>query len=208
MTKRRKKRYVSPTVHKVPLVLSGIILFVGLIVLILSLRGLVNQESIHQDSAGEPITRQAFIDELVPVAKEMHATYGVLPSIIIGQAILESDWGTSELSATYHNLFGMKSFDPNEESVNLATKEYKEGKWIDIQAPFKVYRSWDDSVRDHTQLFLKGVDWDPYLYQGVLLADNYETAATSLQVAGYATDPGYAKKLIALIEEQELYQYD
>ena len=79
---------------------------------------------------------------------------------------------------------------------------------IDISANFKVYASWDDCMRDHTLLFVNGVDWDPYLYQGVLLADNYDTAAKALQVSGYATDPDYADKVIDVIESNQLSQYD
>lgn len=63
-------------------------------------------------------------------------------------------------------------------------------------------------MKDHTLLFVNGVDWDPYLYRGVLLADNYRSAAKSLEAAGYATDPGYAQKIISVIETYELYQYD
>ena len=37
---------------------------------------------------------------------------------------------------------------------------------------------------------------------------DYESWAKGLQEAGYATDPHYAKKLIALIERYELFQYD
>ena len=61
---------------------------------------------------------------------------------------------------------------------------------------------------DHTLLFVNGVDWDPYLYQGVLLASDYKTAALALQTAGYATDPDYANKIINVIESYNLNQYD
>lgn len=149
-----------------------------------------------------------FIERLVPYSQQLQQEYGILPSIIIGQAILESDWGRSELSATYNNLFGMKSFHPDNNSVNLVTKEHVDGEWIEIKADFKVYDSWEASMKDHTLLFVNGVDWDPYLYRGVLLADNYRSAAKSLEAAGYATDPGYAQKIISVIETYELYQYD
>jgi flagellum-specific peptidoglycan hydrolase FlgJ len=90
----------------------------------------------------------------------------------------------------------------------LTTKEYKDGQWIEIKANFKVYASWSDCMKDHTMLFVNGVDWDPYLYQGVLLASDYQTAAKALQASGYATDPGYANKVIEVIESNQLYQYD
>ncbi|MCS4464777.1 glucosaminidase domain-containing protein [Clostridium botulinum] len=35
---------------------------------------------------------------MIPISKELYDEYGILPSVTIGQAILESDWGRSELS--------------------------------------------------------------------------------------------------------------
>jgi len=37
---------------------------------------------------------------------------------------------------------------------------------------------------------------------------DYENWAYGLKKAGYATDPNYPQKLIQIIEELELYQYD
>lgn len=206
--RKRRKKYDSFGISKIPILLSVIIIVVGSVVFFISLKGLtksVMQPEIHLE--GE-VTDVEFINRLVPVAKELQQTHGILPSIILGQAILESDWGRSELSAEYNNLFGIKSFSPNDDSVKLTTKEYKDGKWIEIKANFKVYATWEDCMRDHTLLFVNGVDWDPYLYQGVLLASDYKTAAAALQTSGYATDPNYAQKVIDVIETNQLNQYD
>ncbi|MGX6970556.1 glycoside hydrolase family 73 protein [Vagococcus bubulae] len=208
MAKKYTRRYGYQRKLTLPVFLGAVLLVVGLIVFLLSLGGLSDTTPVAQSDADNSIDKQAFIAEIVPVAKEMQASHGIMPSIILAQAILESDWGTSELSAKYNNLFGIKSFSSNDHSVKLETKEYKDGKWETIKANFKVYASWSDCIRDHTLLFVQGVDWDPYLYQGVLLADDYQTAAKALQVAGYATDPGYAEKLVSLIKEYNLDQYD
>ena len=55
-------------------------------------------------------------------------------SPIIAQAILESNWGDSKLSASYHNYFGLKCGSKwTGQSVNLATKEeYTAGTVVDI----------------------------------------------------------------------------
>lgn len=206
--RKRKKKYDAFGPNRIPIFLSIIIILIGSVVFVFSLGSLTKPTNTLSLQQQEVSTNQEFINQLVPVAKELHESYGILPSIILGQAILESDWGKSELSAKYNNLFGIKSFNPNDESVKLSTKEYKNGKWIDIKANFKVYRSWDDCMRDHTMLFVNGVDWDPYLYQGVLLASDYKTAAIALQTSGYATDPDYASKVIEVIEANELYKYD
>lgn len=206
--RKRTKKHDAFSITKIPIFLSLVIIIVGFVVFVISLSGLSQTTGKPETHYEEDYTNTEFINKLVPVAKELHQTYGILPSIILGQAILESDWGKSELSAKYNNLFGIKSFSPNDDSVKLTTKEYKEGKWIEIQANFKVYASWEDCMRDHTMLFVNGVDWDPYLYQGVLLASDYKTAAKALQASGYATDPTYANKVIEVIETNQLYQYD
>lgn len=209
MAKRRKrKKYDSFGVNKIPIILSIIIIIVGTMVFIISLGSLTKSTITHQTPTNGEVAHTEFINQLVPVAKELQQSHGILPSIILGQAILESDWGRSELSATYNNLFGIKSFSAADDSIKLTTKEYENGQWVEIKANFKIYASWDDCMRDHTLLFVNGVDWDPYLYQGVLLASDYTTAAKALQSSGYATDPNYASKVIEVIEANELYQYD
>ena len=148
-----------------------------------------------------------FIADIAPAAQQMQANYGVHASISIAQAILESDWGESELSAVYNNLYGMKGDNP-ENTVRLMTSEYYNGEWVTIQANFRVYGSWAESVQDHALLFVNGTTWDPDQYAPVLQAATYQEATQALQDCGYATDPDYAEKLIAVIEQHALYEYD
>ncbi|WP_199902985.1 glycoside hydrolase family 73 protein [Trichococcus paludicola] len=148
-----------------------------------------------------------FIATIAPAAQQMQAAYGVHASISIAQAILESDWGESELSAVYNNLYGMKGEDQGN-TVLLTTNEYYNGQWVTIQAKFRVYGSWTESVQDHALLFVNGTTWDPNQYAPVLQAATYQEAAQALQDCGYATDPDYATKLIAVIEQHALYEYD
>lgn len=92
--------------------------------------------------------------------------------------------------------------------MNLETKEYINEEWIVIQGDFRVYDTWEESMDDHTRLFVNGVTWNPRLYENVLLAKNYKEAAQALQDAGYATDPTYAEKVIHVIESYDLNKYD
>lgn len=149
----------------------------------------------------------AFIDMIVPVSQKMQELYGVRASVSIAQAILESDWGSSELAAEYHNLFGVKG-SAEGSSVLMETQEFVDGEWITISAYFKAYENYAASIEDHADLMVNGTDWNPSLYHPVLQATTYEEAAHALQKAGYATDPTYPQKLIDLIERYELYKYD
>lgn len=167
-----------------------------------------NNSELTANSEGiEYGTNKKFVQSLLPIAKDLHERYGILPSISIGQAILESDWGKSELASKYHNLFGMKASE-GDDQVYLKTKEFTNGKWEEVVASFKVYPDWKASMEDHVKLFVSGVSWDPNLYKAVLNAPNYRVAAQALQQAGYATDPDYASKIIDIIETYSLYDYD
>lgn len=127
-------------------------------------------------------------------------------SLIIAQAALESNWGTSGLTKKGNNLFGIKGKGPAG-SCTMPTTEYVKGKPIKVDAAFRAYNNWGESISDHAKLILNGVSWDRNKYKKVIGVDG-KTAAREIQKAGYATDPKYADKLIAIMDEYNLYQYD
>lgn len=202
----KKKKLKKRKSNAVPVILVGCIIIFLTFTFALSQLTTPTQETQAQPDNPE-VTRQAFIDRLVPHAKELQKQYGVLSSITLGQAILESNWGKSELASKYHNLFGIKAFG-SQNKVTLSTKEYKNKQWVTIQGEFKVYESDEASMDDHALLFVNGVSWDKNKYQSVIRAKDYKIAAYALQQAGYATDPTYAEKIIQVIEAHNLQQYD
>lgn len=150
-------------------------------------------------------SKDEFITTLAPVAQHNQARYGVLASISLAQAILESDWGQSDLAVNHNNLYGIKG---SGDDPLYPTQEYLNGEYVTVQAPFRSYSSFGESMADHSKLLIRGIDGNSQLYQGVIDADHYIQAAYALQEAGYATDPNYAEKLIALIDQYHLYSYD
>lgn len=162
-----------------------------------------SEESVKEES----VTKEGFIEKIAPYAQELGQAYGVKPSIILSQAILESDFGQSKLAKKYKNLFGVKAYG-NAPKVSLDTKEFVDEKWITIKGEFRVYATWNESMDDHTKLFVEGVDWNPELYKEVFTSKDYKEAAKAVQDAGYATDPDYAEKLIHVIEQYHLDKYD
>ena len=137
------------------------------------------------------------------------AKEGILPSITAVQAILESGWGSSELAkAPNNNLFGIKdSEDWHGEIVTVPTQEYLNGDYITVNAAFRKYASWNDSVVDHAKFFTS-TEWRKDNYRKVVNETDYRIAAQELKNAGYATDPNYPGKLIRLIEAYKLYEWD
>ncbi len=84
--------------------------------------------------------QQVFIDSLSGHAQILYEKYHVLPSITIAQAILESDWGNSELAAKANNLFGVKG-NYKGHHVTMETDEVEKGK----EKPF--VRSFENTAR-------------------------------------------------------------
>lgn len=203
MAKKKWKKQKRKNIRW-PAVVAGVVVI--LLAFVFFLKNLSSPFTDNQQE-NEAQSHQQFIERLVPHAQELQDGYGVLPSIILGQAILESNWGKSTLASKYNNLFGIKAYG-DQKKVSLETKEFVNEEWITIQGDFKVYDSWEQSMDDHTQLFVQGVDWNPALYEKVITATNYQEAAQALQDAGYATDPGYAQKIIQVIETYQLNQYD
>ncbi len=149
-----------------------------------------------------------FIDEIAPLAVELNQqTGGVLPSITIAQAILESNYGKSELAIKANNLFGLKGSYKGK-SVKMQTMEYKNNKRYTIETEFRAYPDLKSAFIDHTKLILEGTSWNKHQYYDVLAAANYQEAAHALKKNHYSTDPMYPEKLIAIIEQYNLGEYD
>ncbi|WKK68764.1 glycoside hydrolase family 73 protein [Brochothrix thermosphacta] len=142
-----------------------------------------------------------FIEDIFKQAQKLEDETSLSASITIAQAILESDWGRSELALKSNNLFGIKG-EHKGETIKMTTDEYEEGERITIVDNFKVYDSIADSVLDHAELLEGGT------YSGLEKSKNYRESAYILQEGGYATDPKYAEKIIEIIEQYSLFKYD
>lgn len=152
------------------------------------------------------MTKKEFISRIAPYAvADMHQT-DIAASLTIAQAALESSWGGSGLTKQANNLFGIKGTG-TAGSCTMPTTEYVNGRAIKVNAAFRAYHNWGESILDHSKLILNGVSWNRNLYKGVI-GKRGADAARAIAAAGYATDPKYAEKLIALMNEWNLYQYD
>jgi flagellum-specific peptidoglycan hydrolase FlgJ len=167
-----------------------------------------NENNLQSSQNEIAVEHRKFINKLAPQAQRLQGQYNILPSITLAQAILESDWGTSKLASKYYNLFGVKAQDGSTNSVYLNTQEFVNGRYVTVKARFQVYQNWNESLADHAKLLAYGTKWNSQQYKDVVSATNYLQAADGLQQDGYATDPTYTKKLISLIRQYKLYQYD
>lgn len=129
-------------------------------------------------------------------------SHAILPSISGAQAILESNWGKSKLALKANNLFGIKG-EYNGESLTVETKEFVNKVFKIVDATFRKYPSWSESITDHSAFFTS-TEWRKTNYAAVVGETDYKKAAQALSDAGYATDPDYPAKLIKLIETYDL----
>ena len=144
-----------------------------------------------------------FINTIGVMAREDMKKTKILASLTIAQAILESNWGKSSLSqAPNYNLFGIKG-TYNGNYVIKPTSEFENGKWIKINAKFRKYPSWRESIADHSALFNT-----MSRYKNLRGCTDYKLACKYVREDGYATDPGYTQKLINLIEANNLTRFD
>lgn len=145
---------------------------------------------------------QNFIQSVAPGAINGWKEYGVLPSVTVAQAILESGWGSSTLSTQAHNLFGIKG-SYHGQYVNMLTREVYNGQSVYINANFRKYDNNSESVEDHGNFLYVNSR-----YRNLLGDRNYVSVANKLRQDGYATDPSYANLLIELVQEYNLTQLD
>lgn len=143
-------------------------------------------------------TKQEYIYQYAPIAVSEMEIARIPASITLAQGLIESRYGTSQLSKRSNNHFGIKCH-----------KNWGGGKvYHDDDARNECFRSYNDpylSYQDHSE-FLNTRKRYSFLFQ--LDIRDYKGWAKGLKLAGYATDPNYANKLIKIIEDYKLYQFD
>ena len=122
---------------------------------------------------------------------------GVPASITLAQGLLESRYGESPLAVEGNNHFGIKC-----NNWKGKTMKHDDDRRNEC---FRVYDSAEESYRDHSD-FLRYRDRYKFLFENDVT--DYRSWAYGLKKAGYATDPEYPAKLIRLIEDYRLYEYD
>jgi flagellar protein FlgJ len=127
---------------------------------------------------------------------------------LLAQAAIETGWGQYMIHNTSgknsHNLFGIKAdlrWQGDRAMVN--TIEFEQGVAATKKAPFRVYDSFADSMRDYVGF----VKQNPRYEEAVKQSQSPQGYFSELQKAGYATDPDYANKILSVFESKQLKQY-
>ncbi len=160
--------------------------------------------------AAQPVNWQVsspaeFVSSLLPAARQTAKTLGLDPLALVAQAALETGWGqrmfkTAQGTNSF-NLFGIKANHGWQgDTAVVDTLEYRGGIAKKEQAKFRSYASPEQSLQDYVE-FIKN---NPRYQDAVNASGDTKAYFEQLQAAGYATDPAYAKKIMAVYQSPAL----
>jgi LysM repeat protein len=139
-----------------------------------------------------------YIDQYKDIAiSEMKRT-GIPASITLAQGIIESNSGESNLALNYKNHFGIKCKSDWKGETTYQDDDAK-------QECFRVYPNSNASYIDHSNFLKTRPNYAP-LFELDPVDDS--AWAYGLKKAGYATASDYPKKLLKVINDFELSQYN
>ena len=139
-----------------------------------------------------------YIDQYKDIAiSEMKRT-GIPASITLAQGIIESNSGESNLALNYKNHFGIKCKSDWKGETTYQDDDTK-------QECFRVYPNSNASYIDHSNFLKTRPNYAP-LFELDPVDDS--AWAYGLKKAGYATALDYPKKLLKVINDFELSQYN
>lgn len=143
---------------------------------------------------------EAFVDAILPHARAAAQKLGVPAKVLVAQSALETGWGkhlpVDAQGRANYNFFGIKadsSWQGAQQTVN--TLEFEGGAMVARKAAFRTY----DSVASSFNDFVQFLQENPRYRQALSTKGDPDAFARALQKAGYATDPQYADKLIAIM---------
>ena len=139
-----------------------------------------------------------YIKKYAPLAVIKMHEYKIPASITLAQGILESGNGRSTLASKSNNHFGIKCH----RGWKGKRVYHDDDKKDDC---FRKYEYVEQSYNDHSK-FLTGRKRYAFLFNYRIT--DYKKWAKGLKKAGYATDKKYPQKLIGIIQNYKLYEFD
>ena len=151
--------------------------------------------------------KQEFINMIAPIIKDENEQRGfpLFNSVVIAQACLETGFGLSKTMLHYNAIFGIKATKIWKGKVYSAkTGECFDGKNITyITDYFRAYETLRDGIKDYFDLLTTSS-----YYRKAIHSDTAVECIEAIHQGGYATDPAYSNKIINIIKNYNLKQYD
>ncbi|MDX5408500.1 MAG: flagellar assembly peptidoglycan hydrolase FlgJ [Chromatiaceae bacterium] len=146
-----------------------------------------------------------FVKSLLPAARQTAKALGLDPLALVAQAALETGWGQRMIKtakgANSFNLFGIKANHGwRGDTAVVDTLEYRGGVAKKEQARFRAYESPEQSLQDYVTF----IQQNPRYQDAIKASGDTKAYFEQLQAAGYATDPAYAQKIMAVYQSPVL----
>ena len=164
---------------------------------------LKNRDGIEKSATrSSQIDKSDFIKTIGPIARNNYKRTGILASVTISQAILESGWGHSRLAVRGNNLFGMKR--------NLSGNNWSGSTWDhrNTSSGYRKYSCIEDSIEDHSRYLLGAMSGSHHRYGGITRTRSYRKQISIIRHGGYCTSGSYRSYLIRLIRRYHLTKWD
>lgn len=161
----------------------------------------VQQKSQGVDEFGSP---QDFVKTLWPLAERYAAKLGIAPEVMVAQAALETGWGRGVIrdvqGNSTHNLFNIKADERwGGDRASTSSLEFEGDIAVQKKSAFRSYPDYEASFADYVQFLQE----NPRYSKALTNAGDAPAFTRALQQAGYATDPGYANKINAILLRKE-----
>ena len=161
---------------------------------------LASVDVVNQSHNWRPASPKEFIHGVWRHAVEAAQQLNLDPNVLVAQSALETGWGKKTIQSadgsSSFNMFGIKAGDAWRGNFSVVnTVEFRSGIANMEKAIFRVYDSLSNSFSDYVN-FLKS---NPRYHQALENGSDTPNFLFELQEAGYATDPGYAEKILGIM---------
>ena len=137
--------------------------------------------------------KQNFVGRFLNIAQTESKKFRIPVSIILAQGILQTQAGENPLAETGNNFFKLR-----------ATADWHGKTYHAKTGVYRAYPTAWSGFRDHSEFITSGS------FKNLRFIDskNYAAWAAGLQAGGFSKEKDYAKRLISIIENEGLSQYD
>ena len=153
------------------------------------------------------MTKNEFLETVAKLVVEENNRRGkpLFSSVVIAQAICESNWGQSKIMMKANAIFGIKATSNWKGKVyNAKTQECYDGStYTNITACFRAYNSLAESISDYFDLITKSER-----YRKACVSNSPLECITAIKNGGYATSPTYINTIMSIIKSNNLTKYD
>lgn len=179
--------------------------------------------------SGVPASKEAYIEAVGAICRELQAETGILASVVTAQCCLETGFGLAadcKVLMDVNNLLGMKvdlisgTWDKwtvwTGSFITKKTPEYQNGKLIYVNDQFRVYSDYENCIRDYEMFLLHVRNNKGYKYASVRGMADPAAVIRKIRIGtgtpehpeGYCTDPNYETKVLNLIKQYNLDRFN